>query len=113
VAAVIDTSDGSVTVANTHLSFVPWWGRRQLRTLATSLSGLERPLVLMGDLNMSPGRASGITGMSSLVNAPTFPMDTPREQLDHVLSDGNWQTVKGEARRLPISDHRALIVDLE
>lgn len=113
VAAAVNTPTGALTVANTHLSFVPWWGRRQLRTLATSLSGLERPVVLMGDLNMSPGRASGITGMSSLVTAPTFPVEAPREQLDHVLSDGTWQTVKGEARRLPISDHRALVVDLE
>src|SRR5215207_6144946 len=54
VAAVIDTPEGVLTVANTHLSFVPWWGGRQLRALVTSLSGLEGPMILMGDLNMSP-----------------------------------------------------------
>lgn len=113
VAAAIETPNGVVTAANTHLSFVPWWGGRQLRALATSLQGVPRPLVLMGDLNMSAGRATGLTGLSSLVRAPTFPVDAPREQLDHVLSDGTWRTVKGEARQLPISDHRALVVDLE
>ena len=113
VAAAVDTPDGPLTVANTHLSFVSWWGGRQLRSLATALSGVGRPLVLMGDLNMSPERAAGITGMNSLVRAPTFPVDAPREQLDHVLGDGRWQIVKGEARQLPISDHRALVVDLE
>ena len=113
VAAVVETPDGVLTVANTHLSFVPWWGGRQLRALVTALSGVERPLILTGDLNMSPGRATGITGMRSMVKAPTFPVDAPREQLDHVLSDHAWQTVKGEARRLPISDHRALVVELE
>ena len=112
VAAVVETPEGVVTVANTHLSFVPWWGGRQLRAITTSLSRVRRPLILMGDLNMSPGRAAGITGMTSLINAPTFPVDAPREQLDHVLGDGSWQLVKGEARRLPISDHRALVVDL-
>ncbi len=112
VAAVIDTPDGPLTVANTHLSFVPWWGTRQLRALTTSLSGVGRPMILMGDLNMSPGRAAGITGMRALVDAPTFPVDDPREQLDHVLGEGSWGTVKGEARGLPISDHRALIVDV-
>ena len=66
----------------------------------------------MGDLNMSPSRAAGITGMRSLVDAPTFPVDAPREQLDHVLGDGSWPLAKGEARQLPISDHRALVVDL-
>lgn len=112
VAAVIDTPEGGVTVANTHLSFVPWWGGRQLRTLSTALGDLERPLVLMGDLNMPPDRATAITGMHSLVTTPTFPVEAPREQLDHVLSDHAWQIVQAEARRLPISDHRALVVDL-
>ncbi|WP_332664237.1 endonuclease/exonuclease/phosphatase family protein [Aeromicrobium sp.] len=113
MAAVVETPDGLLTVANTHLSFVPWWGGRQLRALVTSLNGVARPLVLMGDLNMGPGRAAGITGMRSLVDAPTFPADAPREQLDLVLADGSWQSVKGEARQLPLSDHRALVVDLE
>ena len=113
VAAVIETPDGTLTVANTHLSFVSWWGARQLRTVMTSLNDVERPLVLMGDLNMSPNRAAAITGMRSLIDAPTFPVDAPREQLDHVLADGTWQSVKGEARQLPISDHRALVVDLQ
>jgi endonuclease/exonuclease/phosphatase family metal-dependent hydrolase len=112
VAAVIDTPAGVLTVANTHLSFVPRWGRRQLRALVTSLSGVARPLVLMGDLNMGRDRAAAITGMCSLVDAPTFPVDAPREQLDHVLADDSWQVVTGEARRLPISDHCALVVDL-
>ncbi|MEV7397154.1 endonuclease/exonuclease/phosphatase family protein [Aeromicrobium sp. NPDC092404] len=112
VAATIETPDGVLTAASTHLSFVPWWGSRQLRSLTTSLGGLARPLVLMGDLNMSPGRAAGITGMRSLVSAPTFPVDKPLEQLDHVLGDGDWQSITGAAHRLPISDHRALVVDL-
>jgi endonuclease/exonuclease/phosphatase family metal-dependent hydrolase len=112
VAAVIDTPDGKLTVANTHLSFVSWWGARQLRSLMASLNGVEHPLVLMGDLNMRPGRAAAITGLRSLIDAPTFPVDAPREQLDHVLSDGTCQARAAEARTLPISDHRALVVDL-
>lgn len=113
VAAAVDTPDGAVTVANTHLSFVPWWGARQLRTLVGALDGVTRPLVLMGDLNMGPERAAAITGLHSLVDLPTFPVDVPREQLDHVLADSDRQPVKAEARQLPISDHRALVVDLE
>jgi len=112
VAAVIDTPDGMLTVANTHLSFVSRWGARQLKTLMASLNGVEHPLVLLGDLNMSSERATAITGMRSLIDTPTFPVDAPREQLDHVLSDASWQTVKGEARQLPISDHCALVVDV-
>lgn len=112
VAAVIDTPDGALTVANTHLSFVTWWGGRQLKALMASLNGVEHPLVLMGDLNMSPERATAITGMRSLIDAPTFPVDAPREQLDHVLADDSSQALAAEARVMPISDHRALVVDL-
>lgn len=112
VAAVIDTPDGALTVANTHLSFVTWWGGRQLKALMASLNGVEHPLVLMGDLNMSPERAAAITGMRSLIDAPTFPVDAPREQLDHVLADDSSQALAAEARVMPISDHRALVVDL-
>jgi len=112
VAALVDTPNGPLTVANTHLSFVPWWGGRQLRSLVRSLDRAGDDLVLMGDLNMSSDRATTITGMRGLVEAPTFPSDAPREQLDHVLTDGRWAAVDAEARRLPISDHRALIVDV-
>jgi len=112
VAALVDTPNGPLTVANTHLSFVPWWGGRQLRSLVRSLDRAGDDLVLMGDLNMSSDRATTITGMRGLVEAPTFPSDAPREQLDHVLTAARWAAVDAEARRLPISDHRALIVDV-
>lgn len=112
VAAVIDSPNGVFTMANTHLSFVSWWGRRQLRALTTSLGGVGRPLVLMGDLNMGSDRATAITSMRGLADVPTFPADAPREQLDHVLADDGVEVLKAEAIRLPISDHRALVVDL-
>jgi endonuclease/exonuclease/phosphatase family metal-dependent hydrolase len=67
----------------------------------------------MGDLNMEPPRAARITGMRPLVTAPTFPARAPRTQLDHVLLDGSLPTPRGgEAVELPMSDHRALVVEL-
>jgi endonuclease/exonuclease/phosphatase family metal-dependent hydrolase len=111
VAAVVDAPTGRLTVANTHLSFVPWWNGRQLRFLVSALAAMPRPLVLMGDLNMRPPRASALTGLTPLVSARTFPAQRPLEQIDHVLADG-VQAVSGDARQLPLSDHRALVVDL-
>lgn len=113
VAAVVDAPGGPVTVANTHLSFIPWWNGRQLRSLRAALDQTPRPLVLVGDLNMGPGRARTLTGMRSLVDARTFPVAEPCLQLDHVLADGAVHARAGEARRLPVSDHRALVVDLD
>ena len=112
VAATVETPGGPLTVVNTHLSFVPWWNGRQLRSLVRTVGAAQRPLLLVGDLNMGPARVLAATGMRSLVSAPTFPADSPREQIDHVLADGDVGVSSARARRLPLSDHRALVVDL-
>jgi endonuclease/exonuclease/phosphatase family metal-dependent hydrolase len=104
---------GALTVVNTHLSFLPWWNGQQLDVLARGLAALPRPLVLMGDLNMGPRRARRATGLTSLAEHPTFPWDDPRRQIDHVLADGELRATSSAAYRMAMSDHRALVVDLE
>jgi endonuclease/exonuclease/phosphatase family metal-dependent hydrolase len=111
VTAAIEAPEGQITVANTHLSFVHWSNRRQLRHLVRSLAPARRPLVLLGDLNMGPEPAASITGMRALALRPTFPADEPHGQLDHVLADGAVRAQGFEVRRMPLSDHRSLIVD--
>jgi endonuclease/exonuclease/phosphatase family metal-dependent hydrolase len=111
VAAVLDGPFGQFTVCNTHLSFVPGWNARQLRRLLRSLVGTREPLVLVGDLNMQPAAAARVSGLRPLATANTFPADHPVRQLDHVLVRGPLQaTGPAEAVRLPLSDHRALVV---
>jgi endonuclease/exonuclease/phosphatase family metal-dependent hydrolase len=112
VAATVEKPGGTVTVACTHLSFVGWWNGRQLRALTSALGAVEGPLVLMGDLNMGLRRAVRISGLTPAARHPTFPADAPREQLDHVLTNGRLAATASEARRLPLSDHLALVVDL-
>lgn len=114
VVATVAAPQGSITVVNTHLTFLGWWNRRQLNTLVGSLPSVAGPLVLMGDLNMGQARAEKLTGMSSLVTEPTFPAHAPRQQLDHVLAPDELRgrVVDGRAHELPLSDHRALSVDL-
>jgi endonuclease/exonuclease/phosphatase family metal-dependent hydrolase len=112
VAARLETARGPLTVVNTHLSFVGWWGRRQLQTVMRSVEATE-PLVVVGDLNMGLARARRITGLRTLVQAPTFPAHRPTEQLDHVLVRGDVGAVEGvSVRALPLSDHCAVAVDL-
>jgi endonuclease/exonuclease/phosphatase family metal-dependent hydrolase len=113
VAAVVESPAGPATVVCTHLSFVPWWNGHQLRSLVRSLGAAQRPLVLMGDLNMELRRAVAATRMTpAAASLPTFPADQPREQLDHILVDGSLGATGSEAVRLPLSDHRALVADL-
>lgn len=113
MAAQLDTPYGVMTVANTHLSFVPGWNRVQLRHLMRDLRGLPGPRVLMGDLNMSPPGPERWSGLRSLASAPTFPLNSPDRQLDHILTDHPDLDAKQiTAPVLSISDHRPLIIDV-
>ena len=107
------TPAGPIVVANTHLSYVPGWGRHQLRRIRRDLAPLYDPVILMGDLNMADGLPAQITGYRSLAQHVTFPIDEPDRQLDHILLRGRLGKVTASsAPALPLSDHRALIVDL-
>jgi len=113
MVAQLDTPLGTLTVANTHLTFVPGWNRLQLRHLVRDLRGFDGPRVLMGDLNMTPPTTGRWVGMRSLAVAPTFPGSDPHRQLDHILTDDpTLRADDCQAPELPISDHRALVVDV-
>jgi endonuclease/exonuclease/phosphatase family metal-dependent hydrolase len=113
LAAVIESPHGPMTVATTHLSFVPVWNGVQLRTLTAALQQLPGPRLLLGDLNM-PGAVPGwLTGWRALARTPTYPAWEPKMQLDHVLGHGELPPVLAvETPELPLSDHRALLVEL-
>src|SRR4051812_30305964 len=114
VAAVLEGPGGQFPVTNTHLSFLPGLNALQLRRLVRSLTGTREPLVVMGDLNMEQRQATAVSGLRAIATADTFPADTPRRQLDHVLGRGPLKaTGPARALRLPLSDHRALIVDVD
>ena len=111
VVAVLAGPFGEFTVCTTHLSFVPGWNVLQLRCLVRSLAGRRGPLVLIGDLNMGARRAARVTGLRGLATAATFPVDEPRRHIDHVLARGGLAaTGPAESPRLPVSDHRPLVV---
>ncbi|MDA4109399.1 endonuclease/exonuclease/phosphatase family protein [Mycolicibacterium holsaticum] len=109
----LDTPLGPLTVANTHLSFVPGWNRVQLRHLVRDLRGFAGPSVLMGDLNMTPAPVRCWSGLRPLAQGTTFPTEAPTRQLDHILTgDSGLRVERCCAPALPVSDHRALVVDV-
>ena len=112
IRADVEAPNGPLCVVTTHLSFLPMSSSRQLRMLAHSLGTGTTPLVLTGDLNMSPGRAERITGLRSLATGLTFPAHRPAVQLDHLLGDATITPLHGGAVASEISDHRALVVEL-
>lgn len=117
LAALVDTPHGTITVAATHLSFVPGWNIWQLRQAIRALRTLPAPRILLGDLNI-PARLVGVaSGWRILGRTPTYPATEPRVQLDHILADrrGGRALPPVTAVAAPlasISDHRPLVVDL-
>lgn len=112
--AAVRTPAGCVTVANSHLSFVPGWNRLQLAHIKRDLAPFPDPVLLMGDLNMTPPGPEQITGFRPLASVRTFPIDEPTKQLDHVLLRGApAQVVGSRAVATELSDHRALIVEVD
>ncbi|MET0740121.1 MAG: endonuclease/exonuclease/phosphatase family protein [Candidatus Nanopelagicales bacterium] len=115
MAAVVDGPTGPLTVATAHLTFVPLYNARQLHTLVRWLDGLPRPALLAGDFNLPGALPRRLTGWTQLVRAATYPSWNPRVQFDHVLADGLPQRAVRGARvvRLPLSDHAALVVEID
>jgi endonuclease/exonuclease/phosphatase family metal-dependent hydrolase len=118
MAAVLDGHGAAgkpMTVITAHLSFVPGWNVRQLHRIAQWARDLPRPRLLLGDLNL-PGRIPPvISRWAQLARVPTYPAYRPKIQFDHVLGDGIGQAAVRYANAVPlrVSDHRALVVDLD
>jgi endonuclease/exonuclease/phosphatase family metal-dependent hydrolase len=112
VIASLRTPLGNLTVVNTHLSFVPGWNIVQLRHLRRSLAPFTDPVILTGDLNMTPPMPEWVTHYRSVAHAATFPQRRPTRQLDHVLVRGDLPSVTHvEAVELDVSDHCALVTE--
>lgn len=115
VVAVVEGPRGPLTVVTAHLSFVPGWNVAQLRALSRWAREFPGPRLMIGDFNL-PGAVPRLaTRWVQLARVPTYPSWRPRVQFDHVLGDGIAETAVRdvEAMRLPVSDHRALVVDLD
>jgi endonuclease/exonuclease/phosphatase family metal-dependent hydrolase len=48
-----------------------------------------------------------------LVAGPTFPVWKPRLQIDHALAEGHLIVTSSGVVSLPVSDHRAIVVDID
>jgi endonuclease/exonuclease/phosphatase family metal-dependent hydrolase len=117
LAAVVDGPAGPMTVATTHLSFLPGWNLRQLRQAVRALRVLPAPRLLLGDLNI-PGRMAAVaSGWRMLAHRPTYPGPSPRVQFDHILLDPRGGDALPPIRAVDtpavtVSDHRPLVVEL-
>jgi endonuclease/exonuclease/phosphatase family metal-dependent hydrolase len=119
LAAVVDGPVGRFTAITTHLSFVPGWNVAQLRRLVRWARALPAPRVLLGDLNLPGSTSAWASGWTQLARVPTYPAQRPRVQFDHVLAGATpapglpGLVRQVESLQLAVSDHRALVLDLD
>jgi endonuclease/exonuclease/phosphatase family metal-dependent hydrolase len=115
LAATVVGPDGPFTVATAHLSFVPGWNVWQLRRLVRWLAPMPRPWMLLADLNLPGPLPRLATGWRRLARVPTYPSWRPRIQWDHVLTTAGTRphVAAVRAERLAVSDHCALLVDVD
>ena len=113
VVAHLDTPSGPLAVVNTHLTWIPGSGVRQLQEVTRALGEVPDPVLLVGDFNMWGPLPRMITGYRPLAEHATYPAAKPKRQLDHILLRGRGPEVLAtRAVRLAVSDHLALVVDL-
>jgi len=137
LAAVLEGRRGPFTAVALHLSFVPGYNVRQLLAVHGWIADLPRPHILLGDFNLVgaiPAATLGAAGLLSssrsttpqpavppprsgwrdLARVPTFPSHRPLVQLDHILAAGlgPHRPESVRAPRMPISDHRPLVLEL-
>ncbi|MBX3286520.1 MAG: endonuclease/exonuclease/phosphatase family protein, partial [Actinobacteria bacterium] len=111
IVAEVDVAGTAVTVAATHLSFVPANAAVQLRRLRTRLPA-GRPTVVAGDCNLWGPVAASVAGLRRAVRGRTYPAHRPHSQLDHVLLSGHVEAVAGEVLADVGSDHLPVRVRL-
>ena len=118
VIATIRVGGRSVTVAAAHLSNKQGHNVRQLRELQGVLGGRPAPRLLLGDLNL-PATVlllASRRGWPECGRGRTIPNSRPTQQLDHVLRNDPSGVLQPRGARVavaPVSDHRALVVDLD
>jgi endonuclease/exonuclease/phosphatase family metal-dependent hydrolase len=113
MVAAVETPAGPWTVVSTHLSWLRPSCHLQLLSLRRLVRRCTGPVLLLGDLNQGRATATRLSGLRPLATGATYPAHAPRLQLDHVLADRAWTTVAGGPERLPVSDHRAMVVELD
>ena len=115
ILARVSVAGRSISVAATHLSTELLANRGQLPKVLEALAARPQPQVLLGDLNRKRDQILDLFTAKSLVLAdgpPTFPALDPKNPIDHIAVRG--LTIRSvEAVRLPVSDHLALVADVE
>lgn len=106
----------SVSVTSAHLDLVRPVSHGQLERVVAALAARPGPRLLLGDLNRRSGWVGptcAAVGLDLLADdTPTHPVSSPVRRIDHLATSG-LVVSRVEVVQLAVSDHRALVVDLD
>ena len=105
--ALIAELENGLTIATTHLSFVPFVNVFQLNRLIIALKKLSGVPVLVGDLNLPANIPSKLSGFKSVISQSTYPSWKPKIQFDYIMVANNQevQATPFSTIKPDISDH--------
>lgn len=83
--ALIAQLEGGITIATTHLSFVPGVNIFQLNKLTRYLTKIPGHKIIAGDLNLPANIPSKLSKYSSLATTPTYPSWKEKIQFDYIM----------------------------
>jgi endonuclease/exonuclease/phosphatase family metal-dependent hydrolase len=112
--ALIAELENGLTIATTHLSFVPFVNVFQLNRLTFALKKLSGVPILVGDLNLPANIPSKLSGFKSVISQPTYPSWKPKIQFDYIMVANNHevQATPLSTIKPDISDHVPIGVEL-
>ncbi len=109
-----------LTLITVHLALKKSVRAKQIKELGSLIKSTEGRLIIAGDFNTFAGAQevqSLITeyGMSSanINNIPTFPAHKPHTELDYIFVCKNTRVTRFEILPEKVSDHLALLVEVE
>jgi endonuclease/exonuclease/phosphatase family metal-dependent hydrolase len=112
--ALIAELENGLTIATTHLSFVPFVNVFQLNRLIIALKKLSGVPVLVGDLNLPANIPSKLSSFKSVISQSTYPSWKPKIQFDYIMVANNQevQATPFSTIKPDISDHVPIGVEL-
>ncbi|MBQ3151546.1 MAG: endonuclease/exonuclease/phosphatase family protein [Clostridia bacterium] len=119
--AVIDVEGTELSVYICHFGLAPDEQDMAEKTVTDLLKNDKRPLVFMGDFNITPDNAiighfrDFLFDSSTLVkgNTLTFPSDVPVKQIDYIFTNDKVKVISASVTDVSCSDHREYFADIE
>lgn len=117
----IALGDRAVTVMTCHFGLHPDEQEAALEVVLRAVQSAGKPVVLMGDFNLTPDAAivcrlkEVLTDALPAAGEPclTFPSDQPEVKIDYLMVSREWTCRRALVPNEVVSDHLPLIAELE